>query len=120
MNETIEKVVHDSLMQLQNTLSADEFSIVKSEFQKMHNNEISVSQSYANLLNQHLIDPDIANLIKVSFYNIGYTVGAPARGATQLVRKCYAEERSDNPGLTLGEFQQDVMDYVYGCVLDLE
>ena len=120
MNETIQQVVSSSLSKLQETLSADEFSAIKSEFLRMNNNEVSVSQSFSDLVKQGKITQDTANTIKTSFYNIGYTIGSPVRGATQLVRKTYEEEVSASPSLTLGEYQSEVKDYVYGCLVGLD
>ncbi len=114
INNGIAQLVTNSLTELRNTcLSEDELSLVKSQFIKIYNNNISAVESKFQIMTQ--ISDEKFYKIANSLFSIGSLLAFLADGPVKILKDAYQEDYPSSDYDFL-QYQLEVFDYTYSQV----
>ncbi len=114
INNKIIQLVSNSLTELKNAgLSRDELSLVKSQFIKIYNHNISAVESNFQIKTQ--IADEKFYKIDNSLFSIGSLLALLADGPVKILKDAYQEDYSDIDYDFL-QYQFEVFDYTYSQV----
>ena len=114
INNKITQLVTNSLTELRNAgLSKDELSLVKSQFIKIYNNNISAVESDFQI--KARIADEKFYKIDDSLFSIGSLLALPADGPVKILKDAYQE---DYPNIDYDflQYQFEVVEYAYSQV----
>lgn len=114
INNKITQLVTNSLTELRNAgLSKDELSLVKSQFIKIYNHNISAVESNFQIKTQ--ITDEKFYKINNSLFSVGSLLALLADGPVKILKDAYQE---DYPNIDYDflQYQFEVFDYTYSQV----
>jgi hypothetical protein len=118
MNDELKKIFTQDIKELK-SLPPAIFENLKLAFEKIYNNNISVAESYRNIIfSSTEIDMNTKVKVEKPFYDIGFLISTPPRtGRTNMLDEAYQKD-VPNGSVSFIQYQQQLMDEAYKLLVE--